>query len=63
VRYRPYLRAVDLAFGRGIDYATLTKLYGPADAETHQERKYSPNVCAVSRFALSKAIRLRRDFD
>ena len=23
----------------------LHKLYGPADAPTHQERKYSPNVC------------------
>jgi hypothetical protein len=23
----------------------LNKLYGPADAPTHQERKYSPNVC------------------
>jgi IS1 family transposase len=42
--YRPYLQAVDLAFGDEIDYAMLHKLYGTADAATHQERKYSPNV-------------------
>lgn len=43
--YRPYLTAVEGAFGHEIDYAMLHKLYGPADGGTHQERKYSPNVC------------------
>jgi hypothetical protein len=43
--HHSYLQADDLAFGDGIDYAMLRKLYGPADAATHQERKYSPNVC------------------
>src|SRR3954454_25060540 len=43
--HRPYLQAVDLAFGDEIDYAMVNKIYGVADAETHQERKYSPNVC------------------
>jgi IS1 family transposase len=43
--HHAYLQAVDLAFGAEIDYAMLHKLYGPADAATHQERKYSPNVC------------------
>jgi IS1 family transposase len=37
--FRPYLSAVDTAFGGGVDYATLTKWYG---AEMPQERRYSP---------------------
>lgn len=40
-----YVQAVDLAFGTEVDFAQLHKLYGPADGATHQERKYSPNVC------------------
>ncbi len=40
-----YVQAVDLAFGSEVDFAQLHKLYGPADGATHQERKYSPNVC------------------
>ncbi len=43
--HRPYLQAVEGAFGAEVDYAMLHKLYGPPDAPTHQERKYSPNVC------------------
>lgn len=40
--YRPYLEAVDTAFGEGIDYAILHKKYGsPIDGA----RKYSPAVC------------------
>lgn len=31
--------------GHEIDYAMLQKMYGPADGNSHQERKYSPNVC------------------
>ncbi len=43
--HKPYLTAVDGAFGHEIDYAMLHKLYGVAEGSTHQERKYSPNVC------------------
>lgn len=39
--FRPYLSAVDMAFGAGVDYATLTKWYG---AEMSNERRYSPPV-------------------
>jgi hypothetical protein len=39
--FRPYLTAVDRAFGVDIDYATLTKWYG---AEMPNERRYSPPV-------------------
>jgi len=40
-----YVQAVDLAFGPEVDFAQIHKLYGPAEGTTHQERKYSPNVC------------------
>lgn len=40
--YRPYLQAVEDAFGASIDYAMLVKLYGQ-DAEN--ERRYSPAKC------------------
>lgn len=40
-----HVQAVDLAFGTEVDFAQLHKIYGPADGTTHQERKYSPNVC------------------
>ncbi|MCA1571675.1 MAG: IS1 family transposase [Chloroflexi bacterium] len=40
-----YIQAVDLAFGPEVDFAQIHKLYGPAEGTTHQERKYSPNVC------------------
>jgi IS1 family transposase len=43
--HKPYLMAVDGAFGGEIDYAMLIKEYGMADAKTHQDRKYSPNIC------------------
>ena len=43
--HRSYLQAVPLTFGEDVDYAMILKEYGPADADTHQERKYSPNVC------------------
>jgi lambda repressor-like predicted transcriptional regulator len=36
----PYLRAVEDAFGREVDYAMLVKQYGSADL--HGERRYSP---------------------
>ena len=40
--YRPYLDAVETAFGAGIDYAMLVKLYGQ---DPENERRYSPAKC------------------
>jgi IS1 family transposase len=40
--HRPYLEAVESAFGADIDYAQLVKLYG---ADPEGERRYSPPVC------------------
>ena len=39
--YRPYLQAVDTAFGDDVDYAMLHKIYGTAP---QGERRYSP-IC------------------
>lgn len=40
--HRPYLEAVDAAFGMDIDYATLQKIYGN---DPNPEKRYSPAVC------------------
>jgi IS1 family transposase len=40
--HRPYLYAVDDAFGDDVDYAMLQKIYG---AEPHGEKRYSPAKC------------------
>src|SRR5450432_3806100 len=41
--HKPYLEAVENAFGADIDYAQLHKIYGaPSDEET---RRYSPAQC------------------
>jgi len=40
--HRPYLEAVESAFGAQIDYAMLVKLYG---ADPENERRYSPAQC------------------
>jgi IS1 family transposase len=40
--HRPYLQAVEDAFGANIDYAVLVKLYGP---DPSAERRYSPTIC------------------
>ncbi len=40
--HRPYLRAVEGAFGADVDYAMLVKLYG---AEPANESRYSPAQC------------------
>src|ERR1700722_3580572 len=40
--HRPYLIAVDDAFGNNIDYAMLQKIYG---AEPQGEKRYSPAKC------------------
>jgi len=41
--HRAYLTAVDEAFGGGIDYATLQKLYGKNPYE--DDTRYSPAIC------------------
>lgn len=40
--HKPYLRAVEGAFGSEIDYAVLQKLYG---SDPNGEKRYSPPVC------------------
>ena len=40
--HRPYLEAVESAFGAQIDYAMLVRLYGN---DPEGERRYSPPVC------------------
>jgi IS1 family transposase len=40
--YKPYLNAVEAAFGADIDYAVLQKIYGN---EANPEKRYSPAVC------------------
>ena len=40
--HKPYLAAVEDAFGGDIDYAMLTKIYG---ANTNPEKRYSRAVC------------------
>ena len=40
--HKPYLEAVEGAFGAEIDYATLTKLYG---SDPDGEKRYSPAKC------------------
>lgn len=40
--HRPYIQAVEDAFGCEIDYAVLTKLYGN---DKNEEKRYSPAVC------------------
>jgi IS1 family transposase len=43
--HRPYLEAVESAFGAQIDYAMLVKLYGNTDDAKSPERRYSPAQC------------------
>ena len=40
--HRPYLEAVEAAFGADVDYAVLQKLYG---ADQENEKRYSPAKC------------------
>jgi IS1 family transposase len=40
--HKPYLRAVDGAFGLDVDFAVLTKIYGASEGA---EKRYSPPVC------------------
>ena len=43
--HRPYLNAVEKAFGADIDYSMLIKIYGGEAAGQGAERKYSPGEC------------------
>lgn len=43
--YHSYLEAVDNAFGSGVDYAMLVKLYGPSADPDH---RYSPAECIAT---------------
>jgi len=44
--HKPYLEAVESAFGADVDYATLIKIYGNAP---EGQRRYSPAVCTGAR--------------
>lgn len=44
--HKPYLEAVEGAFGADVDYATLIKIYGNAP---EGQRRYSPAVCTGAR--------------
>ncbi len=44
--HRPYLEAVEDAFGGAIDYGMLVKIYGEASQE--ERRRYSPAKCLAS---------------
>jgi IS1 family transposase len=43
--YKPYLLAVEDAFGSQVDYAMLVKVYG---ADPQEERRYSPPICTAA---------------
>jgi IS1 family transposase len=43
--HKPYLEAVEGAFGADVDYAMLIKLYGEPIGPKGAERKYSPAEC------------------
>ena len=43
--HKPYLEAVEGAFGADIDYAMLVKVYGEPTGLSSPERKYSPGEC------------------
>jgi IS1 family transposase len=51
--HRPYLEAVDGAFGTEIDYAQLVKIYGsPETSKYNAQVRYSPAVCMGARKAV-----------
>ncbi len=41
--HKPYLQAVENAFGMDVDFATLHKIYGASSEDDH--RRYSPAAC------------------
>ena len=44
--HKPYLNAVEAAFGADVDYAVLQKIYGN---EANPEKRYSPPCVSVAR--------------
>lgn len=47
--HRPYLQAVEDAFGSDVDYSMLIKLYGDPPASPEAARRYSPSECIGTR--------------
>lgn len=47
--HRPYVEAVEGAFGADVDYAMLIKLYGNEGDIKSPERRYSPGECTGTR--------------
>lgn len=47
--HKPYLEAVEGAFGGDVDYAMLVKHYGEPTGQKGHERKYSPAECTGTR--------------
>ena len=47
--FRPYLEAVEGAFGSEVDYSMLVKIYG--NDPTPQKVRYSPAVCMAVQYA------------
>lgn len=43
--HKPYLQAVEDAFGRDVDYAQLIKIYGPTANGSGPAARYSPGEC------------------
>jgi IS1 family transposase len=52
--HKPYLAAVEDAFGADIDYATLVKIYGPV--VDNGEVRYSPGQCMGARRAIISGV-------
>jgi IS1 family transposase len=52
--HRPYLTAVDAAFGGGIDYAVLQKLYGRHGDVENPVTRYSPGECTGTKREIIK---------
>jgi hypothetical protein len=57
--HRPYLEAVEAAFGAQVDYAMLVKLYGNTDEPKSPERRYSPAQCIGTMPTVVRATRTR----
>jgi IS1 family transposase len=47
--HKPYLGAIEDAFGCDVDYAMLVKIYGETAGQKGPERKYSPSECCGTR--------------
>lgn len=50
--HKPYLQAVEDAFGSEIDFAQLVKIYGSQIGPTTAETRYSPGICMGARKAI-----------